>query len=309
MKTLFFVGLFLSLTLLIQAQDPLPSQFWNAPLNLNPAFAGQAKDLRFNMNYQNSLPNDSTNFSVPISLDFYFKKLRSGIGLNGFYSFDNNFYKSYKVSLCYAYHFSILNKVGLSLGIEGGVLSRSLDLKGLSFGDMIDPRYGFVYQPLANDFSKARPLFDLNAGFSIYTKNIAIGLAAQHLTRPNLDAIGNNRLPIHWIVSATGDLGLILFRIKPGIVYHQQDQFKLVQYGINIFVPILYFGVWGKQQINASDAVVLTAGIHLFKSFRLGYSYDLFLKKNSNNLIQSPIHEISFQLNLIKRDSKPAHRF
>jgi type IX secretion system PorP/SprF family membrane protein len=309
MKSYFLVGLFCSLSLFLHAQDPMPSQFWNAPLNLNPAFTGQAKDLRINMNYQNSLPNDSSNFSIPISLDFYFNKIRSGVGLNGFYSFDNNFYKSYKVSLCYAYHFSILNKVGISLGLEGGLLSRSLDLKAWSFGDMIDPRYGFVYQPLTNDFSKAKPLFDLNAGLSIYTKNISIGLAAQHLTRPNLDAIGSNRLPIHWIVSATGDLGLVLFRIKPGVVYHQQDQFKLVQYGINIFVPILYFGVWGKQQLSTSNAVVFTAGIHLLKSFRIGYSYDLYLKNNSNLGIQAPLHEISFQLNLVKRDSKPAHRF
>ena len=45
------------------AQDPQFSQFYAAPLYLNPAFAGSAQEARVGINYRNQWPQiDDANF-------------------------------------------------------------------------------------------------------------------------------------------------------------------------------------------------------------------------------------------------------
>ncbi|MEL7422621.1 MAG: type IX secretion system membrane protein PorP/SprF, partial [Bacteroidota bacterium] len=43
----------------LQAQDPIFSQFYAAPLQLNPAFAGTTIAPRFTFNHRNQYPNRS----------------------------------------------------------------------------------------------------------------------------------------------------------------------------------------------------------------------------------------------------------
>ena len=62
-----------------------------------------------------------------------------------------------------------------------------LNWDNLTFGDMIDPKYGFIYntqENIANNPSyKQFP--DFSTGFVGYTENFYFGFAAHHLTQPN----------------------------------------------------------------------------------------------------------------------------
>ena len=60
-KLLIAIFLFASAA---QAQDPEFSQYYAAPLYLNPAFAGTSVDHRFIANYRNQWPNISHAFGI-----------------------------------------------------------------------------------------------------------------------------------------------------------------------------------------------------------------------------------------------------
>ncbi|MDZ7648916.1 MAG: type IX secretion system membrane protein PorP/SprF [Cytophagales bacterium] len=49
--------LFLGMGMAAHAQDPQFSQYYAAPLYLNPAFTGTTQDHRFITNYRNQWPN------------------------------------------------------------------------------------------------------------------------------------------------------------------------------------------------------------------------------------------------------------
>ena len=66
----------------MQAQDPIYSQYYAAPLQLNPAFAGNTYSPHISINYRNqwpSLNNAYVTYSVAYSQ--FFKDFNSGIGL------------------------------------------------------------------------------------------------------------------------------------------------------------------------------------------------------------------------------------
>ena len=66
----------------LQAQDPQYSQFYAAPLYLNPAFAGSALGTRATLNYRNQWPSLEASFvTYSDSVDHYFPNMKSGVGL------------------------------------------------------------------------------------------------------------------------------------------------------------------------------------------------------------------------------------
>src|SRR5688572_21555820 len=63
------------------AQDPEFSQYYAAPLYLNPAFAGTSVDHRFIANYRNQWPNVSQAFETyAFSYDYNLDQYNSGLG-------------------------------------------------------------------------------------------------------------------------------------------------------------------------------------------------------------------------------------
>src|SRR6476620_7664188 len=65
----------------VTAQDPQFSQFYAAPLYLNPAFAGSTQQGRVGMNYRNQWPAIDANFTtVSAYADFYIEDKNSGVG-------------------------------------------------------------------------------------------------------------------------------------------------------------------------------------------------------------------------------------
>src|SRR6187549_4036717 len=65
----------------VTAQDPQFSQFYAAPLYLNPAFAGATQQGRVGMNYRNQWPSIDANFTtISAFADFYIEDKNSGVG-------------------------------------------------------------------------------------------------------------------------------------------------------------------------------------------------------------------------------------
>src|SRR6266700_5662196 len=98
---------FIFLTANVFAQDPEFSQYYAAPLYLNPAFTGTTLDHRFIANYRNQWPSVARGYTTTaFSYDYNLTNLNSGFGFlatqdqagtAGMKSTQFNFFYSYKV--------------------------------------------------------------------------------------------------------------------------------------------------------------------------------------------------------------------
>src|SRR5258706_13582709 len=72
--------IFLRSTVML-AQDPEFSQYYAAPLYLNPAFTGTTDDHRFIMNYRNQWPNIARGYqTLAVSYDYNLYQYNSSVG-------------------------------------------------------------------------------------------------------------------------------------------------------------------------------------------------------------------------------------
>ena len=293
----------------VQAQDPQFTQFYANPIYLNPAFAGSNGCPRFAMNYRNQWPSLSGNYvTYSASYDQYFKNINGGIGIIGMHDQQGQgtIYTS-MIGLVYSYHLKVNRKVSMLFGARASMFNKYLDWDKLTFGDMIDPRKGFIYQTGDVPRGNSRYFFDASAGFVGFSKNFFFGLAVHHLNRPNESMIrGVSRLPMRF----TGHIGAELklgrksqygnaTSIMPNIIYQYQNGFQEIMLGTYIKHGVFTFGAWYRNR----DAFILSLGLHAGK-FKIGYSYDVTVSK-LNNGVSGGSHEISLGLNLNCKN-KPA---
>src|SRR3989337_4605019 len=79
---LLFCVLMLALDSSVTAQDPQFSQFYAAPLYLNPAMAGATGQARAGINYRNQWPAIDAKFTtLSAYFDYYIQDKNSGVGL------------------------------------------------------------------------------------------------------------------------------------------------------------------------------------------------------------------------------------
>src|SRR5690606_17430291 len=122
------------------AQDPEFSQYYAAPLYLNPAFAGTSVDHRFIANYRNQWPNISQAFETyAFSYDYNLDHLNSGLGLLVMADQAGSAnLKSTQFNFQYAYKVKMSDRFILSSGLNFGVGSRSIDFNKLVFYQQLD---------------------------------------------------------------------------------------------------------------------------------------------------------------------------
>ncbi|MEN0004691.1 MAG: PorP/SprF family type IX secretion system membrane protein, partial [Bacteroidota bacterium] len=128
-QILFVVAgcLFLSLA---QAQDPVFSQFYAAPLQFNPAFAGTTLAPRINLNYRNQwMAVDQQGYQTfAASYEQSIERLNSGFGIT-IMADDaaSGTYKTNFVNLVYGYKLRIQDDWHIKFGMEAGLIQTALD--------------------------------------------------------------------------------------------------------------------------------------------------------------------------------------
>ncbi|MFH1003886.1 MAG: type IX secretion system membrane protein PorP/SprF [Bacteroidota bacterium] len=280
----------------IQAQDPHFTQFYANPIYLNPAFAGSHRCMRIIFNYRNQWPNITGTFvTTSFSLDTRVEALAGGLGIHflndkaGQSTITNT-----RFSGMYAYQLALSREFSLAFGLEITYGQKKLDWSKLNFGDMIDPKYGFIFNTMEvkNRDNVSYP--DFSAGILGFSKRVYAGLAAFHLTEPQEAFIGDNSiLPMKY----TGHIGAMIpldgrngqSNISPNIIYQQQADFRELNLGVYLMRGAIVGGLWYRNQ----DAVVMLVGFHQ-DPVRMGYSYDITVSKLG--IVTAGSHEISFQL-------------
>jgi len=291
------------------AQDPAFTQFYANPLYLNPAMAGSNGCPRFGVNYRNEWPQLSGNYvTYSASYNQYFKNISGGFGVLATHDQQGQgTINTSMLGLIYSYHLTLRRKWKMMFGARAAWYQKFLDWDKLTFGDMIDPRRGFIYATGDVPRGGSSGFFDASAGMVIFNKNSFAGGAVHNLNRTNESMIiGESKMPIPF----TGQIGAEIplgqkskyansTSIMPNIIYQYQNGFQELNIGTYIKYGSFNFGAWHRNR----DAFILTIGINTGK-FKLGYSYDVTVSK-LNNGVSGGSHEVSLGIN-VNCKSKPA---
>ena len=293
------------------AQDPQFTQFYANPLYLNPAFAGTARCPRVNMNYRNQWPGITGTFiTYSASYDQHVDPLAGGLGLlvtndqagKGTLNTTN-------VSGMYSYQLSVTRSFSLKAGLQATYLQKKVDWAKLTFGDMIDPRRGFIYGTDETPITEGISTVDFSAGILGFSKTYFFGAAVHHLTEPDESLVSGDGVESPLPRKYTGHAGAVIplgskkeeMNISPNILYQQQQNFKQLNFGVYINRGPIIGGLWYRNQ----DAVMLLVGLQQ-EMFKFGYSYDVTVSKLSMQTLGS--HEISFSLQFDCRPKKRKFR-
>jgi type IX secretion system PorP/SprF family membrane protein len=311
--------LFLTIFILISAgvtafsQDPHFSQYYANPIYLNPAFAGTAVCPRVILNYRNQWPAISGTFvTYSASYDQHVDNLSGGLGL--LFNSDNageGTLKTNMISGIYSYRLQVNRFFSIKAGFEATYFQKSIDWSKLTFGDQIDPRYGFIYytqETKPKDLTKGTT--DFSAGILGYGESIYGGIAAFHLTQPNEGFFSVAKLPMRIVAHAGGVIDLQYHRrrrkledptLSPNILFMKQQDFQELNYGLYFNKYPLVGGVWFRQGFNNPDAFIALIGFQT-SVVKMGYSYDVTVSKLSN--ATAGAHEVSFAMQFDCRPKK-----
>jgi type IX secretion system PorP/SprF family membrane protein len=298
------------------AQDPEFSQYYSAPLYLNPAFSGTSSDHRLIANYRNQWPNVSNGFvTYAFSYDYNLSNLNSGLGVMIMTDKAGSAnLRSTTVNFQYSYKVNLSEKWVLSSGLNFGIGSRNIDFNKLVFGDQLAfDATGNVPtdDPILSNLVSST-YFDFGGGMLLYSRKFWMGFSALHLNRPNRSLLDEEaQIPIK--TSLHGGVRIPLYHgpfkkdrvaaIAPSFIYKQQGQFDQLDIGAYFLYEPVVVGVWYRGipiQQNVSDnvsqdAVVVILGFQLSK-VELSYSYDLTVSELGP--IAGGAHEIALKYKL-----------
>jgi type IX secretion system PorP/SprF family membrane protein len=311
-----------------KSQDVQYSQFYAAPLYLNPALTGASELTRIGVNYRNQWPGLDHSFnSYSAYIDHYIFDYNSGIGLifNGNQETLANL-STNEIGLSYSYRLKLSEKHFFRIGGQVSYMQRDAFFSDLVFGSMIDIVNGSVGG--ITDELNGIPLdsrhsfFDYAVGGLFYNDKFWIGGSAHHLTEPNVSFINDKSSVLPMKVSLQGGYKM---NLAPGgrdyfthlsqerslsfaFNYKQQDPFNQLDLGAQLFLEPLVLGVWyrglpTKNNLPNNEAFIGLVGVSLESGLDIGYSYDVTVsklgQKNSGGA-----HEISLRYTFLWGDPR-----
>lgn len=313
----------------VSAQDMRFSQFYAAPLYVNPGFTGSTIEHRFTMNYRHQWPNIPGAFDAyHASYDYNASEINSGFGLilnredAGSFGLTSN-----SVAFSYAYRFRLDRKTYLQPGLKLGYVWRGIDYDRLVFNDQLESNSSTTLD--VDAFADDRVSYeDISAGILLYTENYWAGGSVNHINQPNQSLLSDNsvsKLPI----KATFQAGY-KFSLKGGptikrrsakdittaVHYEFQDQFDQLDIGAYYNHEPFVFGFWyrGIPVIKSyevgyanNDALIVLIGYSVpDRNFRIGYSYDITVSRLAANTAGA--HEISIVYEAASKKQKRRSR-
>ncbi|MBE9583566.1 PorP/SprF family type IX secretion system membrane protein [Mucilaginibacter sp. JRF] len=284
------------------AQDHQYSQFFNAPVYLNPALNGQFEgQLRMSLTYRNQYSTIPGNLNyLSATIDYNIPRFGGGFGLMFTRSSEGTAYLR-KNSIMGVYSYSVgSDDYVLSFGLAAGATNRSVDMSKLVFGDQIDPNYGIIpgQQTSADLLAyNSRFYFDSSFGINLVTGGFMVGAAAFHLNRPNESFTGTPvKLPMRISTHASYRIDLNKYDnlddyeksfVIPSVVYYKQSNINSYSAGIQYKRRSVNAGLWYRGGGDGPNAVVVSFIFDIFKNretgdrLRVGVSHDVPMSKLS----------------------------
>ncbi len=313
----FIFAVFYFLTANLNAQDPVYTQYYQAPLHINPAFAGNTYAPVIHLNSRVEWP--AINFAYntySFSVDRFFKDYNFGTGIN--FMMDNSgngLYKRFRMEGIFSYKLEVAEKKYLKLGLSTAWGQNSLDWDKLIFGDMIDPSSGFTLpdgSTLPTDEIRPENLnvnyMDLSAGLLYYSEMFYFGIGVKHANSPKnfyfstQDNV-NKGLPVRLTVQIGGEIDLTYNDVysqrfyAPSLLFVSQSGLNQLVFNNFIDLGLIFAGIGYRHDFSNSDAVLFSVGVSK-EMFKIGYSFDYTVSKLS--ISSGGSHEIGVTVNFDK---------
>lgn len=295
--------LFVSIT--IQAQDIHFSQFYNSPLNLNPALAGNFDgNYRFAGNYRNqwnavTIPFATFSMSADIKNVLGKKNVGAGVVFNNDNTGDSKFRTTIlNVVGSYAIPFKKDSNQKFTIGFQTGFTNKTLSYDELRF----DAQYnGISYDdglPNRESFNaSSQNFFNLHAGITYDNqieerKNLRIGASLFNITKPKESYFNNQAIRVDRRFSGFASYQFPVHEkidVIPAMFYMQQG--KYFEYIVGARGKYILTEAVGARQsaylglfFRTKDAGFITAEYD-YNNWHFGLSYDInlsTLKQASN---------------------------
>ncbi|MBS1659023.1 MAG: PorP/SprF family type IX secretion system membrane protein [Bacteroidetes bacterium] len=287
------------------AQDLAFSQYFNAPVYTNPAFAGVDDGPRFSLNYRNewaSLGNAYLSYAA--AYDQNFEGIGGGIGAilvsdrqaGGLYV-TNSF------TGVYSYQINLNRYYAVRASAQAGLVQHRIATDELVFAENINPDNGSVISNGSTDLPDQpnKTFADFGAGFLLYSQKFFMGMSAKHLTSPNESLLSSqiSPLPICWSANLGWEFhsdphkpSIVYF--TPNFLYVQQAKFKQLTGGAILGVSLIYGGMYYRTTFTNGDALILQVGLKR-GVFKMGYSYDATVSQLKGK--SGGTHELALVLN------------
>lgn len=298
----------------INAQDPVFSQYYNSPIQLNPAFAGNNPAPYVSLNYRIQWPGVPSAYNTfAIGYDQFFKSNQIGLGLSLLSdSAGDGALKATKGSGMFSYKLKVNKSTYIKGGVEIGFVQKRLDWQKLIFGDAIDPFNGNISPggtPYPTEETQpgntTRYYIDMGSGLLLYNDKFFVGGALQHINTPKDNFLqGNlqnyNDLPIRYVVHAGWQILLSKNSsgqsfISPNVLLTGQSGFFQINGGAYLSSGALFGGLWYRHSGINGDAVIASFGVRT-GALKIGYSFDYTI--SDLNIRQGGAHEIGIALDL-----------
>jgi type IX secretion system PorP/SprF family membrane protein len=306
------------------AQDPQYSQYYAAPLYLNPAFAGSELTGRVGFNYRNQWPSIDAQFTTYSAFyDTYLEDYNSGIGIMLMQDTEGAAkLQSTTISAIYSYELKLSDNLYFRPGFQASYIRRQIGFyENLIFANNInsfDPFGDLInYPSTIEGLGDPVNMLSLSFGGLIFTENFWFGASAHHVNQPNQSFInGDSPLPMkisfhagYRIPLGEGSMRQDFTHMRkqryltPTINYKSQGPFEQLDIGAYFYIEPIVFGLWYRglpykpvENQSNRDAIVMMFGVNLLSGLNVGYSFDYTVSQLG---IQSGgAHEISLSWTL-----------
>ena len=287
----------------VWGQDPEFTLFNQNRAYLNPATVGEDCQ-RVQLQYRNQWHELAGNYATLFS-SYEIQPTWAGFdargagnfqfGLGGYVLHDRagaSVLNTSKLGVQSSVRGTLSNRVKLSLGLEFGVLDKTLDWSRLTFPDMIDPAQGFIYGTSISPEQRGNvKMTDVSAGFEMKyrlrrpkqdysTPWLKWGVAGHHLNEPDESLFeGPSVLPVKW--SGYAEAMLFLGKNRPtrihcGAFYRNQGDFQHLLTGFNVGYKAngktIELGPWyrGMPGFKYRDALIMSLSL---QKENLGFRY------------------------------------
>ncbi len=324
------------------AQDANFSQYYAAPLYLNPALAGFDARTSIGLNYRSQqktapFPNELNQFSFikPIMGKGETINHKGGIGVSAFREIagQNANFSVVGASLTAAYNLYLdaEGKQKLTIGLQGSYIMKKIDFSNLTWGSQYDPFLGFdqsITPEAIGNLNDNTAFMAINVGFmwyialgdaaDSYRSNAYLGVAVNNLNKPDESLIDGKAVPVPQLykLNAGIDLGVSeKLTISPNAVVKYQDE--ILQFNAGTY---LYYDLKSpdlEEDTESSTSLILGAWYRYGDSFvfaagiskgniTFGASYDLRTTTLRHPAIGLGTYELSINYRF-KRKNKEAN--
>jgi type IX secretion system PorP/SprF family membrane protein len=305
------------------AQDFHYSQFYAAPLYLNPALTGSTELSRVGVNYRKQWPGLDHDFNAYSAyFDHYSFDLRSGIGLavNSFQE-TNMKVNTTDVSAFYSYNLQLAESWNFRMGTQVSWVRRSAALDNLIFGDQVDLFNRTINAGTIDNIPDFEPYSYLDIGFGalLNNENFWLGSSFHHINEPGLSFYPDDKigfLPIKWSVHGGWNFPLganqyfgSKFDNMASVMVNYKKQGPFQQFDIgsqllyrSLITGMSYRGIPGMRGLPNQDSIIFLIGLKLETGMVIGYSYD-FMVSNIGTQTKGA-HEISLRYQFFMGDPK-----